>query len=101
VSLVIHHLTPDDIPLMEALSAIFGEAFDDVDTCTGNRPSADYLRPLPGGDSFIALAALRNSNVVCGIAPTNFKSLSENAAKSASTTWPFQRRTGAKESQRP
>ena len=68
MSLVIHHLTPDDIPLMEALSAIFGAAFDDVDTYTGNRPGADYLRRLLGGDSFIALAALKNGNVVGGIA---------------------------------
>jgi aminoglycoside 3-N-acetyltransferase I len=65
---VIHHLTPDDIPLMEALSATFGEAFDDVDTYTGNRPSADYLRRLLGGGCFIALAAIKNGNVVGGIA---------------------------------
>jgi aminoglycoside 3-N-acetyltransferase I len=68
VSLVIHHLTPDDIPLMEALSATFGEAFDDVDTYTGNRPGAEYLRRLLAGDSFIALAALKNGTVVGGIA---------------------------------
>jgi len=68
VLLVIHHLTPDDIPLMEALSATFGAAFDDVDTYTGNRPGADYLRRLLGGDSFIALAALKNGTVVGGIA---------------------------------
>jgi aminoglycoside 3-N-acetyltransferase I len=68
VSLVIRHLTPDDIPLMEALSATFGEAFDDVDTYTGNRPGADYLRRLLGGDSFIALAAVKNGDVVGGLA---------------------------------
>jgi aminoglycoside 3-N-acetyltransferase I len=68
VSLLIHLLTPDDIPLFEALLATFGEAFDDVDTYTGNRPSADYLRRLLGGDSFIALAALKNGTVVGGIA---------------------------------
>jgi aminoglycoside 3-N-acetyltransferase I len=65
---VIHHLTPDDILLMEALSATFGEAFNDVDTYTGSRPSADYLRRLLGGDSFIALAALEAGHVVGGIA---------------------------------
>jgi aminoglycoside 3-N-acetyltransferase I len=65
---VVHHLTPADIPLMEALLATFGEAFDDEDTYTGNPPSADYLRQLLGGDSFIALAALKNGNVVGGIA---------------------------------
>ena len=68
MSLVIHHLAPDDVPLMEALSVMFGEAFDDVDAYTGNRPSADYLRRLLGGDSFIALAALKNGIVVGGIA---------------------------------
>ena len=68
MSLVIHHLAPDDVPLMEALSVTFGEAFDDVDAYTGNRPSADYLRRLLGGDSFIALAALKNGIVVGGIA---------------------------------
>jgi aminoglycoside 3-N-acetyltransferase I len=68
VSLVIRHLTPDDIALMEALSETFGEAFKDVDTYTGHRPSADYLRRLLGGDSFIALAALKSGDVVGGIA---------------------------------
>jgi aminoglycoside 3-N-acetyltransferase I len=73
VALVIHHLTPDDIPLMEALSATFGEAFDDVDTYTGNRPGAEYLRRLLAGDSFIALAALKNGAVVGGIAAYELK----------------------------
>jgi aminoglycoside 3-N-acetyltransferase I len=68
VSLVIRHLTPDDIALMEALSATFGEAFKDADTYTRHRPGADYLRRLLGGDSFIALAALKNVDVVGGIA---------------------------------
>jgi aminoglycoside 3-N-acetyltransferase I len=68
VPLVVHHLAPDDVPLMEALLVTFGEAFDDVDTYTGNRPSAEYLRRLLGGDSFIALAALKNGHVVGGIA---------------------------------
>ena len=68
MSRVIRHLTPDDIALMEALLTTFGEAFNDVDTYTGNRPGADYLRRLLGGDSFIALAAMKNSTVVGGIA---------------------------------
>jgi len=68
VSLVIHHLTRDDVPLMEALLVTFGEAFDDVDNYTGNRPSAEYMGRLLSGDSFIALAALKNEIVVGGIA---------------------------------
>jgi aminoglycoside 3-N-acetyltransferase I len=68
MSLHIHQLTPDDVPLMEALLATFGEAFSDLDSYTGNRPSADYLRRLLGGESFIALAALKGDAVVGGIA---------------------------------
>ncbi len=68
MSLIIRHLAPDDIALMEAVSATFGDAFNDVDTYTGHRPSADYLRRLLSGDSFIALAALKNGEVVGGIA---------------------------------
>lgn len=65
---VIRQIMPDDISLMDALLAAFGEAFNDVGTYTGNRPSAAYLQRLLGGDSFIALAALRNGEVVGGIA---------------------------------
>lgn len=68
MSLSIRQLTRDDVALMEALSATFGEAFNEVDTYTGNRPGADYLRRLLGGDSFIALAALKSGYVVGGIA---------------------------------
>jgi aminoglycoside 3-N-acetyltransferase I len=68
VSVVIRHLATDDIALMKALLATFGEAFDDAATYAGNRPSPDYLRRLLGGDSFIALAALKDGDVVGGIA---------------------------------
>lgn len=68
MSLVIHHLAPDDIGLMESMLVIFGEAFGDMDTYTGNRPRASYLGRLLGGDSFIALAALKGGKVVGGIA---------------------------------
>lgn len=68
MSLDVRQLTPDDVEMMEALLATFGEAFDDVGTYTGNRPSAGYLQRLLGGDSFIALAASKSGNVVGGIA---------------------------------
>ncbi|MBD1842695.1 AAC(3)-I family aminoglycoside N-acetyltransferase [Cyanobacteria bacterium FACHB-63] len=53
---------------MEALLLTFGEAFDDVETYSGNRPSAAYLERLLSSDSFIAIAALQDSEVVGGIA---------------------------------
>lgn len=68
MSLNIRHLTSNDIPLLEALLTTFGEAFNDVDTYSANRPSERYLRQLLGGESFIALVALKNGDVVGGLA---------------------------------
>jgi aminoglycoside 3-N-acetyltransferase I len=68
MSLNICRLAPDDTGLMEALLATFGEAFNDVETYSGNRPNAAYLKQLLGSDYFIALAALKDGQVVGGIA---------------------------------
>ena len=77
----IRHLTPNDVPLMDALLRTFGEAFNDVDTYTANRPSEDYLRRLLGGDSFIALAALKGGVVVGGIAAYELKKFEQERSE--------------------
>jgi aminoglycoside 3-N-acetyltransferase I len=77
----IRHLTPNDIPLMDALLRIFGEAFNEVDTYTAHRPSEDYLRRLLGGDSFIALAALKSGVVVGGIAAYELKKFEQERSE--------------------
>jgi aminoglycoside 3-N-acetyltransferase I len=64
----IHRLAPDDVAMMEALSTTFGEAFHEVGTYGGARPSAAYLKRLLGSDDFIALAALKGGDVVGGMA---------------------------------
>src|SRR5262245_1830133 len=64
----IYRLTPEDIALMEAMLKTFGEAFNDVKAYDAARPGAAYLERLLGSDSFIALAALKNGEVVGGIA---------------------------------
>ena len=66
--LEIRQLKQDDVALMYALLATFGEAFHDAPTYTENRPSSGYLTRLLGGDSFIALVALQGGDVVGGIA---------------------------------
>jgi aminoglycoside 3-N-acetyltransferase I len=71
--LSLHQITPNDLPLMQALMATFGDAFNDVDTYMGNRPSPDYLRQLLSSDYFIALAAIKNDQVVGGIAAYELK----------------------------
>lgn len=61
-------LSANDLPLMEGLLTVFGEAFDEVDTYSSSRPSSAYLKQLLGSDYFIGLAALKNGAVVGGIA---------------------------------
>jgi aminoglycoside 3-N-acetyltransferase I len=69
----IHRLERHDQALMKALLATFGDAFDEAETYGGNQPSADYLERLLGTDYFIALAALKNGDVVGGIAAYELK----------------------------
>lgn len=68
MSFVIRQLGPDDLPLMDGLLTMFGNAFDDQESYTAARPGPDYLRGLLGGETFIALAAMDGSAVVGGIA---------------------------------
>lgn len=63
----IRRLTRDDTALMRALSAMFGEAFNDIETYTGARPNADYLERLLDSEPFIALAAMKGDEVVGGL----------------------------------
>ena len=65
---VIHQLAPGDVALLGEMLTLFGEVFDDVKTYSGRRPSAGYLERLLRGDSFSALAALKDGRVVGGLA---------------------------------
>lgn len=53
---------------MEGLLTVFGEAFEDPETYGRARPGADYLRRLLGTDAFIAIAALKDGDVIGGLA---------------------------------
>jgi aminoglycoside 3-N-acetyltransferase I len=68
MSVKVCHLTPDDVRLMRGLIAAFGEAFNEVETYSGNKPSGAYLAQLLGSDYFIALAAVKDNEVVGGLA---------------------------------
>ena len=67
-SFKVRTLGPDDVPLMAAMSAMFGQAFNEPETYGGAAPSDSYLRRLLGGDEFIALAAVSGREVVGGLA---------------------------------
>lgn len=66
--ITIRQLTPMDLPAMEAMNAMFGEAFDEVDVYTAKRPRPAWLKRLLGNSQFIALAALKDGEVVGGLA---------------------------------
>lgn len=61
-------LGPGDVPLMEAMTTLFGEVFGEEETYCGARPSPPYLERLLGSGHFIALAALAGRDVVGGLA---------------------------------
>src|SRR5687768_612964 len=67
--------------LMKALLAMFGEAFDEVETYGRKQPSAAYLQQLLSSDYFIALAALKNGEVVGGIAAYELKKFEQERSE--------------------
>ena len=77
----IHQLTADDMASMEGLLATFGEAFDEVETYGKNRPSEDYFQRLLGSDYFIALVALKGSEVVGGIVAYELKKIEQERSE--------------------
>ena len=81
MSLEIRHLTANDVILMQALLTTFGEVFDDMSTYTENRPSTSYLHQLLDGDSFIALAALKNGDVVGALTAYELKKFEQERSE--------------------
>jgi aminoglycoside 3-N-acetyltransferase I len=77
----IRQLAPTDLALMQGMLTTFGEAFNDVATYGNNRPSAAYLQKLLGSDYFIALAALKGSEVVGGIAAYELKKFEQERSE--------------------
>jgi aminoglycoside 3-N-acetyltransferase I len=67
--------------LIESLLTTFGEAFGEVETYGGNRPSERYLRQLLGSDYFIALVALKAGEVVGGIAAYELKKFEQQRSE--------------------
>ncbi len=81
MSVSLHHLAPDDVSLLEGMLIMFGEAFQEMDTYTGNAPSEGYLRGLLSGDAFIALAAVKKGDVVGGLAAYELKKFEQERSE--------------------
>lgn len=61
-------LGPDDLATMHGMLTMFGIAFGEESTFNDARPDDAYLRRLLGSDTFVAMAALKDGEVVGGLA---------------------------------
>lgn len=77
----VRRLTSGDVALMETMMTIFGEAFEEVETYTGARPSAAYLERLLNNDDFIALAALKSDAVAGGLVAYELKKFEQERSE--------------------
>lgn len=67
-SATIRQLGPGDHALMDGMLSMFAVAFDDVPTYCEKRPDREYTDRLLGSDSFIALVAVEQGEVIGGLA---------------------------------
>lgn len=65
---VVRELTSRDVDHFRKLLAVFGQAFDQLETYTTRQPDAAYLQTLLGSRHFIALAAIDGDAVIGGLA---------------------------------
>ena len=65
---LVRALTPDDVPLMRELLALFGRAFDDVESYSAYQPDDRYLEKLLNSETFIAISALAGATTIGGLA---------------------------------
>lgn len=63
------------------MSRVFGHAFDDVARYTGDPPEVRYLQDLLSGDSFIAVAALVDGEVVGALAAYELKKFEQQRSE--------------------
>ena len=51
-----------------AMLAVFGEAFEDVETYTTSQPSDEYIETLLSDDNFVAIVAQSDSEIIGALA---------------------------------
>ena len=64
----IDRIAPRDLAKMNAMLTLFGEVFGESETYSERRPPALYLEKPLAGDSFIALAAVEDGEIIGGLA---------------------------------
>ena len=66
-SITIRRLGPTDIQLLRKLNALFGQAFADPQTYTGDQPDDAYLEGLLAREHIFAVVALSGEEVLGGL----------------------------------
>jgi aminoglycoside 3-N-acetyltransferase I len=63
----VRRLTRPDVDVMQAMSRMFGTAFNEVETYTARPPSGGYFDRLLGNKEFVALAVIEAGEVIGGL----------------------------------
>lgn len=64
---VVRAIGTNETHLLDALMDVFGEAFEDVETYGGAKPTQQYAERLLGSECFVTLVALDGDRVVGGL----------------------------------
>ncbi len=64
----VKQLSATDLHLMNSMLSLFADAFNEAGTYNTKRPGKVYMQKLLGSDYFIALAALKNEQVIGALA---------------------------------
>ena len=66
-SVTLRRLGPLDVPVLRRLNALFGQAFTDLETYTGDQPDDTYLEGLLAKEHVFAVVALSGEEVLGGL----------------------------------
>lgn len=77
----IKQLSAEDLALMRKLLLCFGAVFDEPHTYLERQPDDEYLQRLLAGDSFIALVAMADGEVIGGLAAYELKKFEQKRSE--------------------
>jgi len=81
MSISIHRIKANEIELLEGLMTVFADVFSDPQTYTQNQPSANYVHSLLASDTFIALVAIDNHEVIGGLTAYELKKFEQERSE--------------------
>lgn len=75
------HLDSKDVPFLENLMKVFGEAFKDNKTYQKAKPSPDYIKNFLSDATHIVLVATKNSKVIGGLVAYELKKFEQQRSE--------------------